>query len=52
MAMPKSLATNLKGSSKQRSQVVSEYAGKASPVSKQARNGASKRYKKASKKNG
>ena len=43
MAMPLSTAKTLGKSKTKKGKVVSEYAGKASPVSKKARSGASNR---------
>ena len=46
MAMPKVLATAVAKPKKNRGKVISEYAGKASSVSKKTRNGASARRRK------
>ena len=46
MAMPLSIAKSLSRSKTKKGKVVSEYAGKASPVSKKTRNGATNRRRK------
>lgn len=52
MAMSKILAQNLGKAKKQQGQVISEYAGKASPVSKKPRSGATGRRRKGKKQSG
>lgn len=51
MAMPRIIAQNLKGKSKPKGKVISEFADKASPVNKKTRSGATERYR-GGKKNG
>lgn len=52
MAMSRLLAKNLGGAKTSKAKVISEYADKASPVSKETRNGASGRRRKGKKQNG
>lgn len=52
MAMSRILAQNLGKAGKQKGKVISEYAQKASPVSKTTRNGASGRRRKGKKQSG
>lgn len=49
MAMSRILAMNLGKGSKQKAKVISEYADKASPVSKKPRSGATGRRRKGKK---
>lgn len=49
MALPLSTAKMTGRRKKQGGKVISEYGGKASPVSKKTRNGATGRYKKGKK---
>ena len=52
MAMSRLLAKNLGRSKAPKGKVISEYAGKASPVSKETRSGATGRRRKGKKQNG
>lgn len=52
MAMSRILAMNLGKPSKQKAKVISEFADKASPVSKTTRNGATNRRRKGKKQSG
>lgn len=52
MAMSKLIAQNLGKGAKVEAKVISEYAGKASPVNKKPRNGATNRRRKGKKQSG
>jgi len=52
MAMSKIIAQNLGQGAKVSAKVISEYAAKASPVSKKTRNGATDRRRKGKKQDG
>jgi len=52
MAMSRLIAKNLGKSKASESKVVSEYAAKASPISKKTRSGATDRRRKGKKQNG
>jgi hypothetical protein len=52
MAMSRLLAMNLGKAKKQQAKVISEYAGKAAPVSKKPRSGATNRRRKGKKESG
>jgi len=52
MAMSRLLALNLGKSKTPKAKVISEFADKASPVSKKPRNGATNRRRKGKKENG